>query len=133
MLRRSVYFAFILSILVMLSSSGAAQKRSLPIVPADNKKESLHADPAPPAYVTGRVTDSYGRGISNTRVAIFNVNTNEGRYFSTNPFGYYRFIDLPVGDFYVMSAEHKKYLFLSGSISFQLEGNIADLDFELSY
>lgn len=98
-------------------------------------KEARPFEKGPPspdttiAFVTGRVTDVYGRGISRTRISLFNLN-RDGEYTATsNAFGYYRINDLPVGDFYVMSVAHKRYLFLNGSTSFSLEDNLTGMDF----
>lgn len=87
---------------------------------------------ADPADVSGRVTDSSGRGISGARLTVFNVITGEARYASSNTFGYYKFTGLQTGEFYIMSVEHKRYLFLTPSISFSLEDNISGLNFQAS-
>lgn len=81
------------------------------------------------AYVTGRVTDVYGRGINRVRISLFNVDSDEQYTATTNAFGYYRINDLPVGDYYVMSVAHKRYLFLNGSTSFSLEDDLTGMDF----
>lgn len=84
------------------------------------------------ANISGRVTDAYGRAISSARITLNNASTGEVEVVYTNTFGYYTFKDVPVGDFFVMTAQHSRYRFVSGSVSFQLEDNIAGLDFKAS-
>ena len=84
---------------------------------------------AAPADVSGRVSTSFGRGISGAMVTIFNTSTGDSFTRMTNTFGYYQFNDLPVSDFYVMTVSHKRYLFLEPSRSFTLEEDMFDVDF----
>nr|MBA3786572.1 carboxypeptidase regulatory-like domain-containing protein [Acidobacteriota bacterium] len=51
-----------------------------------------------------------GRGIYGVRVTITNSN-GETRYAFSDPFGYYRFADVPAGETYVFSVSHKRYTF----------------------
>lgn len=88
---------------------------------------------AAPASITGRVTDYYGRGVYGAYVQLFDANTGTGKLAVTNSFGYYRFDDNPVGDFYVMSVSHKRYTFVNGSVSFTLEDNLSGMNFQASY
>ncbi|MEQ1764129.1 MAG: carboxypeptidase-like regulatory domain-containing protein [Pyrinomonadaceae bacterium] len=78
------------------------------------------------------MTDSYGRAISSAKLTLTNASTGEVSAVYTNTFGYYTFKGLPVGDFFVMTVQHRRYLFVSGSVSFSLEDNIAGLDFQAS-
>ena len=87
---------------------------------------------AAPAVITGRVTDRYGRGISNARLQLFDASTGESTYATTNTFGYYRFDDVETDSFYVMSVSHKRYMFVNGSTSFSLTADVADMDFVAS-
>jgi hypothetical protein len=87
---------------------------------------------AAPASITGRVRDAYGRGISYARVQLFDALTGEARTAYSNSFGYYRFDEVTVGNLYVMSVAHKRYLFLDGSTSFTLEADLAGMDFVAS-
>jgi hypothetical protein len=136
MFEKSAYCAVVLGVFGLLfPMSVPAQKRDTVITPSvDNTvaTKNILTPADTPASVKGRVTDGYGRGISNVRLTVFNVNTNAIYFFSTNTFGYYRFLDLPVGDFYVMSVQHKRYLFIEGSVSFMLDGNMTDVDFQAS-
>lgn len=91
---------------------------------------NLQLEPsAAPASITGRVATQSGRGISGAVVTIFNTATGESQSYLTNSFGYYRFNDLPVSDFYVMTVSHKRYLFLEASRSFTLEEDMFNMDF----
>jgi hypothetical protein len=79
--------------------------------------------------VSGRVMTENGRGISRARVSVLNANTQETRTYQTNSFGYFRFDDLPFGDFYIVTVNHKRYVFANGTQSFQLLENVTDLTF----
>lgn len=87
---------------------------------------------AAPASVTGRVTDAYGRGIYGARVTLVNATSGAAATALTNSFGYYRFNEVPTGDFYVMSVSARRYLFVNGTTSFSLEDNLAGIDFQAS-
>lgn len=68
-----------------------------------------------PVSLSGRLTISTGRGIGNARVTL----TNPGGiviYTQTNPFGYYRFINLAPGTTVVVNISHKSYQFSSPQI-----------------
>jgi len=84
---------------------------------------------AAPATITGRVTDRYGRGIYGARVQLFDASTGAATVAVTNTFGYYRFSDVAVGDAYVMSVYHSRYIFVNGSTSFSLEADLAGVNF----
>jgi hypothetical protein len=76
--------------------------------------------------VAGRVVDSAGRGISGARVT---MQDQEGSvlWAITNPFGYYRFTNVPSGQIYLVSVGHKRYTFQSRTIN--LGDELTDLDF----
>ncbi|MGI8884267.1 MAG: carboxypeptidase-like regulatory domain-containing protein, partial [Pyrinomonadaceae bacterium] len=42
----------------------------------------------------------------------------EVRYALTNSFGYYRFNDIPAGETYIITARHKRYVFVPQLINF---------------
>jgi CSLREA domain-containing protein len=65
--------------------------------------------------VGGKVTDAFGKAISRTTVTIRNASTGETKTAYTGSFGYYRFENLPVGDFYVVSVSHRRYAFSQNS------------------
>ncbi len=60
--------------------------------------------------VSGRVTNASGRGISGARITMID---GGGNVFMarTNPFGYYRFADVPAGSTYIITASAKRYQF----------------------
>jgi hypothetical protein len=60
--------------------------------------------------VGGRVIMAKGRGISNVRVTMTGSN-GETQTALSNPFGYYRFIDVPAGETYIFRVSHKRYTF----------------------
>lgn len=84
------------------------------------------------AEITGRVIDGYGRAISSAKLTLTDALTGEVRVVYTNTFGFYTFKGVPVGDFFVMTAEHRRYIFVNGSVSFSLEDNISGLNFQAS-
>jgi hypothetical protein len=60
--------------------------------------------------VSGRVSNAAGRGISRVNISITD-DAGETRYALTNPFGYYRFLDIEAGRTYILSANSKRYQF----------------------
>jgi hypothetical protein len=84
------------------------------------------------ATIAGRVTDSYGRAIASAKLTLTNAMTGQVETAYTNTFGYYKFDAVQVGDFFVMSVQHRRYLFVNGSVSFSLEDNISGLNFQAS-
>ena len=62
--------------------------------------------------VTGRVISSDGRGIRDVVVSITNQK-GIARRVTTNALGYYQFEDVAAGETYVMSAQSKRYRFVS--------------------
>ena len=52
------------------------------------------------------------------------------RFAITNPFGYYKFDDLTVGETYVIEVAAKRYSFDPSSRVVTLNDEIADMDFE---
>jgi hypothetical protein len=62
------------------------------------------------ASLSGRVLDSNGRGVSGARVSMQNQ-AGDLVWAVTNPFGYYRFSSVPTGQTYLVSVDHKRYVF----------------------
>ncbi len=81
------------------------------------------------ASVNGRVLAMDGRGISRAKLTILNVNTSEVRTVYSNSFGHFSVDELPVGHFYVVSVDHKRYKFENPEISFTLDDSISNLEF----
>jgi hypothetical protein len=78
--------------------------------------------------VKGKVTNEFGRGILRAFVTAFDANTGETFSAYTNSFGYYQIEGLEVGNFYIVNANHKRYVF-SNSQTFSLNGNLEGVDF----
>jgi hypothetical protein len=60
--------------------------------------------------VSGRITTSEGEGINRAVVSITDSN-GAIRSVLTNPFGYYRFEEILVGETYIINVNHKRYHF----------------------
>lgn len=76
--------------------------------------------------ISGRVSDSNGNSISRVRVSITGQN-GETRSVRTNTFGFYRFVEVPAGETYIISAFHKRWQFNSRVIT--VSDEIQDADF----
>jgi CSLREA domain-containing protein len=80
-----------------------------------------------PVTVGGRViVNTFGRGIPNVRITLTSGGTT--RYAQTNPFGYFRFVDLMPGTTYEVAIMHKYYLFDTPQY-FTADQNRSDLNF----
>jgi hypothetical protein len=90
---------------------------------------SIVAPTAAAASVSGRVLNSSGRGISRAVLTIQNTTDNEFRRGVTNQFGYFTFLDLPVGNFYILTVERKGIEFSDNTQSFTLNDNLTDIKF----
>ena len=55
--------------------------------------------------------------------------SGEMRYALTNPFGFYRFADVPVGETYVFNVSHKRYRFASSSQVLFIGEERSDINF----
>ena len=60
--------------------------------------------------VGGRVLTAKGRGVSKAFITLTDP-AGESRSAVTNPFGYYRFENLPVGQAYILTVRSKRYTF----------------------
>jgi hypothetical protein len=78
--------------------------------------------------VAGRVITAYKRPISNASVTMYD-STGNTRTVVTNPFGFYRFDDVPAGSLYVFTVFSKRYVFLEPTQLLQINGEIKSLDF----
>lgn len=78
------------------------------------------------ASVSGRVVDQNGRGVSGARVAMQDQAGNVV-WAMTNPFGYYRFADLPTGQTYLIAPQHKWYEFQPRTIA--VNDDLTGVDF----
>lgn len=82
---------------------------------------------ASPVTLSGRVLTSSGRGVYNARVTLTDANGTI-IYAQTNPFGYYRFVNLPPGTSYTVTIVCKRYQFNSPQI-ITVDNNRNDLNF----
>ena len=93
------------------------------IIPAvaDVIISSAHSDivcgtASAPVSVSGRVLTSTGRGVYNAIVTLTN-SSGEVRSTITNPFGFYRFVAVRVGETYTVRVRSKRYNFMPQVIS----------------
>lgn len=77
----------------------------------------------------GQIITAEGRAIRNAIVTLYNPATFETRTVRTGAFGYYSFGDLPVGNLYILSVSHKKYVFDDNSRPVTLNDDLADVNF----
>jgi fimbrial isopeptide formation D2 family protein len=82
-----------------------------------------------PAVVTGRVTDTLGRGLSQVSVTILNPTNSFMWTATTNSFGYFRFDSIPTGESYVATVASKRYSFPVSSQAFTLNDDLTGLNF----
>ncbi len=80
------------------------------------------------ATISGRVLTANGRGIINVRVSLTGAN-GETRVALSNPFGYYRFNEVPSGETYILSAKAKRYQFSQPTQIVSLNEDLSGIDF----
>ncbi len=89
----------------------------------------VFTDPLAPtagdASIEGSVVTPTGYGIKGAKMTLQNASSGEIRIAYTTPFGSYRFEDLDVGSFYVLSVSHKRYRFENSLIEFTLSEDLA--------
>jgi len=81
------------------------------------------------ATISGRVATADGTGIGGARMTLQNATTGEIVISTTNPFGYYTFENMMVGDFYILNVNHKRFQFIDGQRSFTLDEDLQGLNF----
>jgi subtilisin-like proprotein convertase family protein len=84
----------------------------------------VFAPTAANASITGKVVTPSGRGISRATVKLIATSNSQIYRATTNSFGNFRLSEIPVGDTYILSVEHKSYRFENRTITLQedLEG-----------
>lgn len=90
--------------------------------------DSNLAPTAAAALINGRVMTASGMGISKAVVAI----TDESgvtRTVLTNPFGYYQFTDVSVGETYLLSVKGKRHRFQSDIRLLSVTGDMEEINF----
>jgi hypothetical protein len=78
--------------------------------------------------ITGRAVRSDGRGIGGALIRLISSDGTE-KWSVSNPFGYYRFLDIRAGDFVVLNISAKNRTFLESSRAFIINQNAANVDF----
>ncbi len=87
------------------------------------------APTAADAMISGRALNSSGRGIANVRLMLYGGTLADPVYALTNPFGYYRFENIPAGQTYILVAGSKRYRFADPVRVINLSDDLAELDF----
>ena len=95
-----------------------------------NRQETLTAANA---SVSGRVLTESGLPIRRATVSIFNASTLETKTVQTNSFGFFRFNDLPVGNFYIVTVNHGKRSFPNNTHAFTLDSDLSGVNFTANY
>ena len=78
--------------------------------------------------IGGRVLTARGRGIKSAHVEFTDQNGTK-HHALTNPFGYYRFVNVQAGGTYVISAASKQYTFSEPSQVVNINGERDDINF----
>ena len=81
------------------------------------------------ATISGRATNSAGRGLSFVTVLLTGGSLTEPKYAMTNSSGYYNFADVPVGEGYVVTMKSKRYVFRQPSVFIGVNQNLTGVDF----
>ncbi|MFN6963676.1 MAG: carboxypeptidase-like regulatory domain-containing protein [Pyrinomonadaceae bacterium] len=89
---------------------------------------SQSAPTAATVTVAGRVADAGGRGICNAIVTLTDLD-GTSRTATTNPFGYYRFHEVPAGAAYIVAVASKRYAFSPDSRVVTVVEDLNDVDF----
>ncbi|HVF46396.1 MAG TPA: carboxypeptidase-like regulatory domain-containing protein, partial [Pyrinomonadaceae bacterium] len=84
------------------------------------------ASTAAGATISGQVTDLSGMAVGRATVILTDANGNV-RIALTNPFGYFLFDEVPVGESYAASVRHKRLRFTSQLVN--LTDNFTGLNF----
>lgn len=105
-----------------------------------NPNDFLVSAPTPrniatPAYtaananIAGRVTTQSGSGLGRVQVTLSGGSLASARTAITNPFGYYQFDNVEVGEIYILSISSKRYTFQNPTRTVSLEDNLSSEDF----
>lgn len=80
------------------------------------------------ATISGRAMTSFGKSLSRTLITMYD-STGGSRSVLTNPFGYYRFDNVSVGESYVFTAFNKRYAFLEPTQLLNVTEDYDELNF----
>lgn len=81
------------------------------------------------AVISGRVMDQNGSGVRGVKLTLMNLTSGEMVYAATNQMGNYMFEGLDVSEFYVLSAEHRKFWIQDNTRSIMLLENVTGMNF----
>jgi Metallo-peptidase family M12B Reprolysin-like len=81
------------------------------------------------AALGGRITDANGNGLSKVRVRLYNADSSIDQTVITNPFGFYKFEDIPVGSTYILTPTGKGQTFVPENRAFTHMEEESNLDF----
>lgn len=85
---------------------------------------SIGAPTGAETTVSGRIANVFGTGIPKAEVRLINMTTGAVMTARTNPFGYYMFDGVEVGDSYTITVSHKSYTFASEFVTIVGDTNI---------
>ncbi len=89
----------------------------------------IKAPTAADASVQGEVRTADGAPIMNALVTVTNAGTGESRSARSNASGAFSVNDLPVGNLYIVTVQHKRYSFDSDPVILTLTDNVSGLAF----
>jgi hypothetical protein len=81
------------------------------------------------ASISGRVMDAGGRPVAGAVIQLWNVSTGVYRNATSGSMGYYTIAEVPVSDFYVLTATHGRLSFDNNTRSFTVNDDVTDVDF----
>ncbi|MGI8639461.1 MAG: carboxypeptidase-like regulatory domain-containing protein [Pyrinomonadaceae bacterium] len=110
--------------------------KNTPGFPSDGQTDQITgsvavpaAPTAAPGVISGRVMTESGRGISRAIVTVLNTGTLQSTSVMTNPFGYFELQDMAVGEFYLISVNHKRYQFANNNQGINLTEDLSTIQF----
>ena len=116
---------------IMLRWSDIANGGQLDGLAIDDVTVTAIAPSAADAYITGRVTDAYGRAISSAAITVQGFSGTSRTAF-TNTFGYYRVAGLESGESYVVIVSARRYSFANQTMLVNLSDSFAGANFVAS-
>lgn len=110
----------------ILTTNAAGTDESVGI---DNIEVGCYHSTAANAQAGGRVLTAAGQAISRAAVSVRNIENGDARTVVTNQFGYYNFDNLEAGGLYLITVEHKKYVFTNDTQAINLMQDREDIIF----
>lgn len=77
----------------------------------------------------GRIANSTGYAVSGVRLILSGGSLTEPRVARTNPAGYYRFLDVPVGDTYIVTPDTGRHTFSPTNLVINLLDEFMEANF----